>query len=189
MKYQIVGKNIVVTDAIKSALEKKLSRMNKYFIMDDDENIDIRVVISKTRSTAKVEITIFTKYMIFRAEEKDEDLYAAFDKAIDTLEGQMRKLKTRLSRRNRISLGEAIAEAIALDNIEEVKEDVKDSKVVRLKSIYLEPMSLEDAIVRMEALSHNFFLYLDAEDNLISLLYIRNDGGYGIIQAENEIKE
>ena len=100
----------------------------------------------------------------------------------------MRKLKTRLSRRNRVGLGEAIAQAIAFDNIEGEAVDESEHKVVRLKSIYLEPMSLEDAIMRMEALSHKFFLYLDAEDNLISLLYIRNDGGYGIIQAENKIK-
>ncbi|MGI6734691.1 MAG: Ribosome-associated factor Y [Tenericutes bacterium ADurb.Bin239] len=186
MKYQIVGKNIVVTDAIRNALEKKLSRMDKYFVIGDD--IDCRAVVSKIRSTAKVEVTIFTKHMIFRAEETDPDLYSAFDKAIDSLEGQMRKLKTRLSRRNRVGLGEAIAQAIAFDNIEGEAVDESEHKVVRLKSIYLEPMSLEDAIMRMEALSHKFFLYLDAEDNLISLLYIRNDGGYGIIQAENKIK-
>lgn len=112
MKYQIVGKNIVVTDAIRNALEKKLSRMNKYFVIDND--IDCRAVVSKIRSTAKVEVTIFTKHMIFRAEESDADLYAAFDKAIDSLEGQMRKLKTRLSRRNRVGLGKQLLKLLPL---------------------------------------------------------------------------
>ncbi len=182
MKYQIVGKNIVITDAIRNALEKKLSRMNKYFIINDD--IDCRAVVSKHRTMAKVEVTIFTKLLDFRSEEKDPDLYAAFDKAIDALEQQMRKLKTRMSRKNRMSLGESIA----FENIVAADVDEDDEKVVRMKSIYLEPMDLEDAITRMEALGHKFFLYLDQEDELISLLYVRNDGGYGIIQAENKIK-
>ncbi|MDY0214937.1 MAG: ribosome-associated translation inhibitor RaiA [Bacilli bacterium] len=181
MKYQIVGKNIVVTDAIRNALEKKLSRMDKYFIINDD--IDCRAVVSKHRTMAKVEVTIFTKLLDFRSEEKDPDLYAAFDKAIDSLEQQMRKLKTRMSRKKDMSLGEAIAFA----NFEGAPLD-DDGKVVRMKSIFLEPMHLDDAITRMEALGHKFYLYLDAEDNLISLLYVRNDGGYGIIQAENKIK-
>lgn len=181
MKYQIVGKNIIVTDAIRTALEKKLSRMDKYFIINDD--IDCRAVVSKHRTMAKVEITIFTKHLDFRSEEKDPDLYAAFDKAIDSLEQQMRKLKTRMSRKKDMSLGEAIAFA----NFEGAPLD-DDGKVVRMKSIFLEPMDLEDAIMRMEALGHKFFMYLDAEDNLISILYVRNDGGYGIIQAENKIK-
>lgn len=181
MKYQIVGKNIIVTDAIRTALEKKLSRMNKYFIINDD--IDCRAVVSKHRTMAKVEVTIFTKHLDFRSEEKDPDLYAAFDKAVDSLEQQMRKLKTRMSRKKDMSLGEAIAFA----NFEGAPLD-DDGKVVRMKSIFLEPMDLEDAIMRMEALGHKFFMYLDAEDNLISLLYVRNDGGYGIIQAENKIK-
>ena len=181
MKYQIVGKNIIVTDAIRTTLEKKLSRMDKYFIINDD--IDCRAVVSKHRTMAKVEVTIFTKHLDFRSEEKDPDLYAAFDKAIDSLEQQMRKLKTRMSRKKDMSLGEAIAFA----NFEGAPLD-DDGKVVRMKSIFLEPMDLEDAIMRMEALGHKFFMYLDAEDNLISILYVRNDGGYGIIQAENKIK-
>ncbi|NMA23625.1 MAG: ribosome-associated translation inhibitor RaiA [Spirochaetales bacterium] len=181
MKYQIVGKNIIVTDAIRTALEKKLSRMDKYFIINDD--IDCRAVVSKYRTMAKVEVNIFTKHLDFRSEEKDPDLYAAFDKAIDSLEQQMRKLKTRMSRKKDMSLGEAIAFA----NFEGAPLD-DDGKVVRMKSIFLEPMDLEDAIMRMEALGHKFFMYLDAEDNLISVLYVRNDGGYGIIQAENKIK-
>ncbi|MDY0118147.1 MAG: sigma 54 modulation/S30EA ribosomal C-terminal domain-containing protein, partial [Bacilli bacterium] len=106
-------------------------------------------------------------------------------RSIDKLEGQMRKLKTRMSRRNRQSLGESIA----FENFEaEANLTKEQAQVVRTKSIFLEPMSLEEAIIRMEALDHSFFLYLDQDDKLISLLYHRNDGGYGLIQAENKIK-
>ncbi len=180
MKYQIVGKNIKVTDAIREALEKKLSRMDKYFLITDD--IVCRAVVSAYKVGAKVEVTIFTKMLDFRAEEKGEDLYATFDKAIDALEQQMRKLKTRMSRRNRV----AFSEAIDFDQIDGLSETLDDT-IVRTKSIFLEPMVLDEAILRMQALGHKFFLYLDAEDNLVSLLYVRDDGGYGIIQAENKI--
>lgn len=181
MKFQIVGKNIVVTDAIKAAVEKKLSKMDKYFIIDD--NVLCRALVRSYKVGAKVEVTIFTPHMDFRVEEQDDDLYAAVDKAIDKLEQQMRKLKTRLDRRNKMSLGDALM----MENIV-AEADEEDDKVVRIKSIFLEPMDLDEAITRMEALNHSFFMYLDSEDNLISLLYHRNDGGYGIIQAENKIK-
>ena len=94
MKYQIIGKNIVVTKGISDALIKKLSRMDKYFLIDDD--VECRAVVRTYKNGGqKVEITIFTNMMTFRAEVVDADLYAAFDLAIDKLEGQMRKLKTR----------------------------------------------------------------------------------------------
>jgi putative sigma-54 modulation protein len=181
MKFQIVGKNIVVTDAIRMAIEKKLSKMDKYFIIN--ENVLCRALVRSYKVGAKVEVTIFTPHMDFRVEEQDEDLYAAVDKTIDKLEQQMRKLKTRLDRRNKMGLGEALR----MENIE-AEPDEDNDNVVRIKSIFLEPMDLNEAITRMEALNHAFFLYLDSEDNLISLLYHRNDGGYGIIQAENKIK-
>ncbi len=184
MKYEVVGKNIVVTDAIKAAVMKKLSRMDKYFIITDDVNC--RAVVMSYKSGAKVEVTIFTKMMDFRAEVANPDLYAAVDLSIDKLEGQMRKLKTRLDRsRNKSSLGESIA----FENFEADETAKLQDKVVRTKSIYLDPMSLEDAITRMEALGHNFFMYLDEEDEMVSVLYRRNDGGYGVIQAENKIKK
>ena len=89
MKYQIIGKNIEVTEGIKEALLKKLRRMDKYFVINDD--VECRAVVRTYKTGQKVEITIFTKMMDFRAEVIDNDLYAAFDLAIDKLEGQMRK--------------------------------------------------------------------------------------------------
>ena len=185
MKYQIVGKNIVVTDTIRDAVIKKLSRMDKYFVIDD--TVDCRVLLSSYSDFKKVEVTIFTKHMTFRAEEKNSDIYNALDEVIDKLESQMRKLKTQMSRRNKTKT--SLGEAIAFENFEADKELFEEEdNVVRIKSIFLEPMELDEAIIRMEALDHAFFLYLDKEDGLISLLYHRNDGGYGIIQAENKLK-
>jgi len=181
MKYQIVGKNIEVTAAIDQAIRKKLGRMDKYFVITED--VLCRALVRSYKTGAKVEITIFTKMMDFRAEVTHDDLYAAVDLAIDKLEGQMRKLKTRLDRRKH----PGITESMVLENIEAEEGAAVNDQVVRLKTIFLEPMSVEEAIMRMTALGHAFFMYLDAEDLLVSVLYRRNDGGYGIIQAENKI--
>ena len=180
MKYQTIGKNIVVTEAIKSTVEGKLARLNKFFPSQYDDVL-CRAVVRSYRVGAKVEITIFTKAMDFRAEVRDNDLYAAVDLAIDKLEGQMRKLKTRLDHSN-APLG--LGEAVVLENIE---AEEAESEIVRTKSIYLEPMSLDEAITRMEALGHTFFVYLDNEDDQISICYKRMEGGYGVIQAENKL--
>ncbi len=182
MKYQIIGKNIEVTEGIKEALLKKMSRMDKYFVIDDD--VTCRAVVRTYKTGQKVEITIFTKMMDFRAEVVDDDLYAAFDLAIDKLEGQMRKLKTRLDRRNRDGLGKSIA----FENFDAEQEEEENDEVIRTKSYMLTPMSVDEAITRMEALGHDFFMYLDDEDQMISVLYRRADGGLGIIQAENALK-
>ncbi|MGM9814149.1 MAG: ribosome hibernation-promoting factor, HPF/YfiA family [Candidatus Enteromonas sp.] len=181
MQYQIIGKNIDVTDAIHESIERKLHRMDKYFVINDD--VLCRAVVRSYTVGAKVEITIFTKQMDFRAEVKNDDLYAAVDLAVDKLEGQMRKLKTRMDRTKE---SDSLGRALAMENI---LADLKDEpeEVVRTKSIRLEPMSIDEAITRMEALGHSFFLYLDEEDDAISVVYHRLDGGYGVIEAENRL--
>ena len=181
MKYQIIGKNISVTDAIRDDIERKLRRMDKYFVINDD--VLCRAVVRSYTVGAKVEITIFTKEMDFRAEVKNDDLYAAVDLAVDKLEGQMRKLKTRMDRTKE---SDSLGRALAMENIIEDAEEDKE-EIVRTKSIRLERMSIDEAITRMEALGHSFFLYLDEEDDEIAVVYRRIDGGYGVIEAENRL--
>ena len=184
MKYQIVGKNIEITQGISDAIQKKMGRMDKYFLINED--VECRAVCSTHIGVQKVEITIFLPRIKLRAEVENEDLYCAIDSAIDKLEGQMRKLKTRMDRSNaKTSLGRAID----FDNFEGEANKDEEDVIVRTKSYYLEPMTIEEAVTRMEALGHAFFLYLDEEDDRISVCYIRNDGGYGVIQAENPIKQ
>ena len=172
MKYQIIGKNIRITEGISAAVEKKLKKMDKYFLINDE--VECRVVCSAHELEQKIEVTIFLPQMPLRAEVSDPDLYAALDIAVDRLEGQMRKIKTRMDRsNNRMSL----AESINFEQIEAEKEPY-----------YLQAMDIDEAITRMQALGHDFFLYLDKEDDRISVVYNRRDGGYGVIQAENPIK-
>lgn len=176
MKCQITGKNVVVTDSIRRAIELKLEKMDKYFVIN--EEVSANVLIRTYKNSQKIEITIFTKMMDFRVEVKHDDLYAAIDLAIDKLEGQMRKLKTRLDRRHRESLGRAIA----FENFEAENDDSND-EIVRVKELDLKPMDMEEAITKMEGLGHSFFVYLDDEDEKISVVYRREDGGYGVLQV------
>ncbi|MDY6430503.1 MAG: ribosome-associated translation inhibitor RaiA [Bacilli bacterium] len=183
MKYQIIGKNIEVTDSIRHEVEKKLSRMDKFFVINDD--VLARVVVRSYTVGAKVEITIFTKEFTFRTEVRNNDLYAAVDLAIDKLRDQMRKLKTRMDRSNK---ADSLGKAIVLEEIEEEEAAEELEEVVRTKSIYLDPMDLDSAITRMEALGHSFFIYLDSDDNQVCVAYKRLDGGYGVIEVENQLK-
>lgn len=179
MRCQIVGKNIVVTEAMRKAIEEKLAKMDKYFIINDE--VIAKVLVRTYKTAQKIEVTIHTKMMDFRVEVSDADLYAAVDLAIDKLEGQMRKLKTKLCRRHKESLGESIS----FENIDN-EEDNENDEMVRVKEVYLEPMDIEEAITRMEALGHNFFLYRDSEDDMTSVVYKRYDGGYGVIQSREK---
>lgn len=182
MKLSIIGKNIVITDGIKGALETKFSKFNKYFDRDD---VSARVVARTYPVGTKLEITIFTPQMVFRAEATDPDLYSAMDKAVEKLDGQFRKLKTRMDRRkNRPSF----TKSLVLERIAREEKDSDGDEVVRTKSFFLEPMKIEDAIARMEALGHDFFMYLDSDDERISLVYRRHNGGYGVLEAENKLK-
>lgn len=182
MKYQIIGKNIKITEGISAAVKKKLGKMEKYFLINDE--VDCRVVCSSHEKEQKIEVTIFLPQMPIRAEVKHEDLYAAIDLSVDKLEGQMRKIKTRMDRSSRLSLSESIDFEQFIAEEPKKEEDI----VVRAKSYYLQPMKIDEAILRMQALGHDFFLYLDEEDDKIAVVYNRREGGYGVIEAENPIK-
>lgn len=182
MKYQFVGKNIVVTQAINDSLMKKISRLEKYF--DSNDEVSCRVVVRSYKNGAKVEVTIFTTDTTFRAEVKDEDLYNAIDEAVEKLAGQMRKLKTKLEKRyEHLGLGKGIL----IEELEKI-EGNNEEEVVRTKTLNLEPITLDEAILEMEALNHDFFMYLDTDDELVSVVYKRKDGGYGLLQSTNKVE-
>lgn len=178
MKVQIYGKNITVTPAIAEKIEKKLNHLEKYFIID--ENVVANVVVRVYPNKQKIEVTIPTKFAVLRAEVVQDDLYAAIDLAIDKLEDQIRRQKTRLTRKNKEKLAYAFIEE---EDIEEEYDD-GDDELVRTKSLVPDTMELDEAIMRMEMLNHNFFIYRDDETKEIAVVYKRNDGGYGLIETE-----
>lgn len=172
MKVKIHGKNIEVTDAIAEKIEKKLHFLDKYFIIDED--VIAHVVVRVYRQSQKIEVTIPTKFALLRAEAEHADLYAAIDLVIDKLEDQIRRQKTRLSRRNK--------EKLATSFIED-EEEFEEETLVKTKSINPTEMDLEEAILRMEMLSHDFFVYVDDETKNIAVVYRRKDGGYGLLET------
>ena len=177
MKVQIYGKNITVTPAIAEKIEKKLTHLEKYFIID--ENVVANVVVRVYPNKQKIEVTIPTKYAVLRAEVVQDDLYAAIDLAIDKLEDQIRRQKTRLTRKNKEKLAYAFIED------EEIEDEYGDNdELVRTKSIVPDTMELDEAIMRMEMLNHSFFIYRDDETKEIAVVYKRHDGGYGLIETE-----
>lgn len=175
MKIEVVGKNITVTEAMRTKIEQKLSFLEKFFLIDEDTTARV-VVRVYPAAQQKIEVTIPTKVAILRAEVVHPDLYAAIDLTIDKLEDQIRRQKTRLSRKGK--------DKLALAFLEEEDDPIEENDIlVRTKTIEAETMDLEEAIMRMEMLNHSFFIYTDIETDKISVVYKRNDGGYGCIET------
>ncbi|MGI5948764.1 ribosome hibernation-promoting factor, HPF/YfiA family [Peptoniphilus sp.] len=171
MLFKFVGKNMEITDSLKDMAEKKLSKLEKYF----SEEIEARVVFSVIKDSQTVEVTVYLPDTIIRAEETTDDMYTSIDKAVDVLERQIRKHKTKLKKRYQNN------ETIRFDLIEDKPEE--ENKIVKRKKFQLNPMSEEEAILQMELLDHKFFIFLNAEIDAIEVLYKRNDGNYGIIEV------
>ncbi|MBQ9328260.1 MAG: ribosome-associated translation inhibitor RaiA [Solobacterium sp.] len=173
MRFEIVGKNITITEPMREKIEKKLSGLQKYLLIDEDTTA--RVVARVYPSSQKIEVTIPTRVGILRTEVEHDDLYAAVDIALDKLEDQIRRQKTRLNRRHKESLAENFL-------LEEEEDDVDIP--VKTKSISAQKMDLEEAIMQMELSNHDFYIYTDDESEKISVVYRRNNGGYGLIETE-----
>jgi len=178
MKVQIYGKNITVTPAIAEKIETKLNLLEKYFIID--ESVVANVVVRVYPTKQKIEVTIPTKFAVLRAEVTHDDLYAAIDLAVDKLEDQIRRQKTRLNRKNKEKLAMAFLES---EEFNDEDYDESDDELVRTKTITPDLMDLDEAIMRMEMLNHSFFIYRDMETKEIAVVYKRHDGGYGLIET------
>ncbi len=176
MKITLRGKNIEITQAIEEKVGEKLNKLDKYFIVSED--VEAKVLVRTYPYGQKIEVTIPTEYVLLRAEVVDEDLYNAIDLVIDKLEGQIRKYKTRLSRKskdNKLAFNLASIEPLEVE-----EEDV----LVKTKTITPKPMDMEEAIMQMELIGHSFYVYRDTETDAISIVYRRNDGDYGLIETE-----
>ncbi len=175
MNINIISKKVELTEAIKSKIENKFGKLEKYLNQDTDINVKLDV----RKKNQKIEVTIFTKGgTILRAEDSREDLYSAIDLVYDKLYGQIRKLKTQLSRKNKSN------DSIRFDNIEyyDTSDEEYDNKIKKVKKFNInKPMSAEDAINQMELLGHNFFVFRDSDTEDINIVYKRHDG-YGLIE-------
>ncbi|MBR2603965.1 MAG: ribosome-associated translation inhibitor RaiA [Bacilli bacterium] len=173
MKYLIRGDKYENTESIKEYIEAKLSRLDKY--IKDSDDIEAVVLTKKEGRRYKIEVTIPTKDFTLRNEVTDDDLYAAIDLVIDKLERQVRKNKEKLNKKKKV--------------IEDFEIDIEDNfmeeeVIVKRKSIELKPIDEEEAILQMELLGHNFFVYKDSDTDKICVLYKRKNGNYGIIETK-----
>lgn len=178
-KYNVRGENIEVTAAIRSYVEKKVGKVEKYFndVPEATAHVNLKTYSDKT---AKVEVTIPLPYLVLRAEETSPDLYGSVDLVTDKLERQMRKYKTKINRRNRGS--NAVVPPTLPGEEQELLED--EMNIVRTKRLSLKPMDSEEAVLQMDMLGHNFFIFEDADTNGTSIVYRRKDGKYGLIETE-----
>lgn len=176
MEIIIRGDKIEVTKAMKDYIKEKLKRLDKYLENSDAVRASVVVRVSSHRQT--VEITIPLHNFIIRSEETQEDFYAAVDKAIDVMERQIRKNKTRLkSREDKTRID------FKMIDLTDIEYEEKEDKIIKRKQVEVKPMDEEEAILQMELLGHEFFVYEDVNAETVCILYKRKDGNYGIIET------
>lgn len=180
MQINYVSKNVNITENLQEYAERKLSKLSRFF--DNIENIEVVFSEEDWKDGSKrhrVEVTLRANGKIIKASEANQDFRSSVDLVIDKLEAQLKKLKEKLVDKERR------AESIRGILTEETQEEEKP-EVVKVKRFLLKPMDLEEAILQMELLGHDFFIFRDAETDKIEVVYKRKDGKYGLIVGEEE---
>jgi len=171
MNIKFTGRKIDVTQGLKDYSEKRLQRIEKFF----PESAYATVTFSVQKDNHIAEITIYHEGMIFRAEISNDDMYAAIDKAVDILERQIRKQKTRLEKKLKTG-------AFEIDTAESSYQEEKEFKIVKTKKYENKPMSAEEAILQMNLLGHTFYVFNNSQTSDKCVVYKRKDGNYGLIE-------
>jgi len=176
MKFTVTGRNIKVTEGLKDRVEKKLSRLEKYFTPDTEAKVALSVI----KDEQKIEVTIPTKLGLIRAEEISDDMYNSIDMAEEDIEKQINKYKKKLidKKQSAQSFSQMFLEE------EEEEEDPDDIKIVRTKKFAVKPMDPMEACLQMELLGHTFYVFLNADTDQVNVVYRRKDGYYGLIEPE-----
>lgn len=175
MNITIIGRGCTPRDSFKERAEEKLLKVEKFFGPD----ATAKVTASVEKNSKSCEITLIKNSMIFRAKERSDDLEDALDKCADSLIRQIRKNKTRLSKRLRdVSFDEVF--------IEHAEEEEAEFELVRSKKVVLKPETPDEAILQMNMLGHQFYMFRNAETDSVCVVYKRADGGYGLIEPTDE---
>lgn len=183
LNFNIRGENIEVTPAIREYVEGKIEKVDRYFNEEMQATANVNLKVYNDRQT-KVEVTIPMKNLTLRAEERHADMYAAVDLIVDKLERQIRKHKTKVNRkfREREGIATFFAQIDANDSSATNTEE-EEYNIVRTKQFDLKPMDQEEAVLQMNMLGHNFFIFTDADSNGTHIVYKRKDGKYGLIET------
>lgn len=174
MKITYTARKVNLRDNFKERAEKKLLKFEKLF--SEDAAVNVVVTLEKNRQT--VEITIRDNGMVYRAESTKEEMNDALDKVVDILMRQIRKNKTRLEKR--IKTGSI--EDFVMQNSEADEVEDEDYRVVRKKQVIIKPISVDEAILEMNMVNHNFFMFINAETDEVNVVYKRADGNYGLLE-------
>lgn len=177
MKFTIIGRKIEVTDKVKDYVEKKLSKLDKFF---KDES-EARIVLGTIKDNEYIEATIYASGMIYRAEASDKEILAAIDKIVDVIERQIRKNKTRLAKKIK---KDAALDSLLISGASYTEgEETNEFEIVKTKRFTVKPMSAEEAVLQMNLLGHNFFVFKNVETDEMNVVYKRKDGKYAIIES------
>ena len=175
MKFIISGKNIDVTPGLRSSIEQKLGKLERYFTPETE----IIVTLSVEKERQKIEVTIPVKGNIIRSEQVSDDMYVSIDLVEEVIERQLRKYKNKLIDRHQE--GGSFQSEFMQEDADAIDDDIK---IVRTKRFGIKPMFPEDACVQMELLGHNFFVFCNAETDEVNVVYKRKDGTFGLIEPE-----
>ncbi len=175
MKLVVQGKNFQVTDDVLKYAEKRLSTVEKFF----DNIQELNTIISKERGNIKVEVTLSASGTVIRGESRTPDVFSSIDDVVDKLKRQIKKYKERFIERRRVAAKEEKKFERSTEEIEE-----EEPRIVKVKRFILKPMDEEEAIMQMELLGHNFFVFLNSRTDKFNVIYKRTDGNYGLIEPE-----
>lgn len=174
MKFVIVGKNIEVTPGLKSAVEDKIGKLERYFTPETE----IHVTLSVEKERQKIEVTIPVKGSIIRSEQVSNDMYVSIDLVEEIIERQLKKYKNKLVDQKQS------ANFFKKEFIEKEYMEEEDIQIIRNKKFDIKPMYPEDACIQMELLGHNFFVFCNAETDQVNVVYKRKGNTYGLIEPE-----
>ena len=174
MRFIITGRNIDVTEGLKSAVEEKLGKLDRFFAVETEVN----VTLSVEKERQKIEVTIPVKGNIIRSEQVSSDMYVSIDLVEEVIERQLKRYK------NKCVDKQQNASEFAPEYIEKEYEDEEEIKIIRSKRFGIKPMVPEEACVQMELLGHNFFVFLNAETNEVNVVYKRKGNTFGLIEPE-----
>ena len=173
MRVTVIGKNIDVTPALKEIVERKISKLDRYF----KPNVEARATLTVQKNSQIFEVTIPFNGVILRCEESTDDMYKSIDLVQAKLERQIRKQRTKLQRRSN--------ESLRFSNFDEVAlEEDDQGEIVKVKKFNIKPMSTEEAILQMELVEHNFFVFKDSDTDNVNVIYKRKDGNYGLLEPD-----
>ena len=175
MRFTITGRNIEVTEGLRSAVESKLGKLEKYF----DKDVDINVTLSVEKDRQKIEVTIPVKGSIIRSEQTSSDMYVSIDLVEEVIERQLKKYKNKI-----IQSKQAAVNVFTQDYIDKDYEEEAEVKIVRSKRFGIKPMDPEEACIQMELLGHNFYVFSNSETGEVNVVYKRKGNTYGLIEPE-----